>query len=187
MLPNACPKPAMPAKRRFDYVEWRERGARIYAERREVELMARCVDDPGYRLLEQSELAEVNPERLKRLREEQFSVANGYHRHVMEQPCAACGSYDADIRSDPAHVGKTRGAGAKSDRVLPLCRDCHLWEHAEPGEFEAAFFDRHGVTPDEMAMARHEEYHRLYANQSSPERTEYNPASLSAETVAGGG
>lgn len=153
-------------KPRFDVAEWRERGAANYAEKREVELAARCVENPGYRLLESGELAEVNPERLKRLREEQFAVASGYHKHTMEQPCAACGSYDPELRSDPAHVGKTRGAGAKANRVLSLCRLCHIWEEANRDEFNEAFFDRHGVTPEEMAAARHEAYHRDHANRT---------------------
>jgi hypothetical protein len=104
-------------------------------------------------------LPRVNSRRIKRLREDQFAVASGYHRFVMEQPCAACGSFDPDLRSDPAHVGRTRGAGAKADRVLSLCRPCHLWEESNSG-FDEAFTDRHGVTPEEMAAYRFEIYHR---------------------------
>lgn len=103
--------------------------------------------------------------REQKRREEQFSEANGYRRWVLEQPCAACGSYHPDYGSQPAHVGRTRGAGAKADRVLSLCSDCHTWEGEHRNEFNAAFRARHGVTPEEMALYRHELYHRNPALQ----------------------
>lgn len=101
--------------------------------------------------------------REKKRREEQFAEASGYYRWVLEQPCAACGTYDSEVGSQPAHVGKTRGAGAKADRVLSLCPPCHLDEHANRRAFNAAFRVRHGVTPEEMAMYRYELYHRELA------------------------
>jgi hypothetical protein len=155
-----APKPAPRQRRPFDHREWKRRGAERYAETRDAVLRERVADDPSYRVLEPGgPLPEINPERLKKLREEQFAVASGYHKWVMEQPCAACGSFDPDLRSDPAHVGRTRGAGAKADRVLSLCRPCHLWEESNSG-FDEAFKDRHGVTPAEMAAYRFEFYHR---------------------------
>lgn len=98
--------------------------------------------------------------REKKRREVQFSEADGYRRWVLEQPCAACGSYDSEAGSQPAHVGRTRGAGAKADRLLSLCWECHLWEGARRNEFNAFFAARHGATPEEMAFYRYELYHR---------------------------
>lgn len=98
--------------------------------------------------------------REKKRREVQFSEADGYRKWVLEQPCAACGSYHPDEGSQPAHVGKTRGAGARADRLLSLCFDCHTWEHARRNEFNAYFYARHGVTPEQMAMYRYELFHQ---------------------------
>jgi hypothetical protein len=156
-----APKPAPRQRRPFDHREWKRRGAERYAETRDAVLRERIAEDPSYRVLEPGgPLPEINPERLKKLREEQFAIASGYHKWVMEQPCAACGSFDPDLRSDPAHVGRTRGAGAKADRVLSLCRECHTFEGEHRDEFNAAFAERHGVTPEEMAAYRFEFYHR---------------------------
>jgi hypothetical protein len=93
-------------------------------------------------------------------RDAQFAESSGYRKWVLEQPCAACGTYDPEAGSQPAHVGKTRGAGAKADRVLSLCWECHLWEGARRNEFNAAFSARHGVTTEEMARYRFEMFHR---------------------------
>lgn len=102
----------------------------------------------------------INRKRMKRLREEQFGITSGYRKHVIEQPCAACGTYHPEYGSQPAHVGRTRGAGGKADAVLSLCQSCHSWEHEDSAGFGEAFRERHGVLPQEMAECRFEVYHR---------------------------
>ena len=72
-----------------------------------------------------------------------------------------CGSFDPEAGSQPAHVGRGRGAGAKAETVLPLCDPCHDWEHEDAPAFDQAFFDRHEVWPWEMAAFRYTSFHEI--------------------------
>lgn len=110
--------------------------------------------------MNRGKLKPVNRKRLATLREVQFGISSGYHAWVMEQPCAACGSFNPNGRTEPAHVGQTRGAGARADKVLSLCRQCHQMEHDHKAEFTVAFYLRHGVLPVEMAAYRYYEFHK---------------------------
>lgn len=61
-----------------------------------------------------------NPERLKRLRAQQFGD-DGKREWVLEMPCLATGRRPVD----PAHVLGTRGAGHGPEGMAPLHRVAH--------------------------------------------------------------
>ena len=74
------------------------------------------------RLRTRKRLAPVNPERLARLRAQQFG---GRHRdRIVSLPCCVCG---ARAPSDPAHT-RARGMGGVKGKwweIVPLCREDH--------------------------------------------------------------
>jgi hypothetical protein len=73
--------------------------------------------------MKRSPLKKRNPERLARLRAEQFGE---YAEYIRQLPCCSCG---AAPPSEPSHV-RTRGAGGKMQDQVPHCRRCHdLYEH----------------------------------------------------------
>lgn len=65
----------------------------------------------------------VNGRHRQARRERQFGPQSELARR---SPCAACGSPPP---SDPAHV-RSRGAGGDDSQVIPLCRRCHIRQHA---------------------------------------------------------
>lgn len=73
-------------------------------------------------LRDRKPLRPVNPERIARLREQQFG---GRHRdRIVSLPCCACGRLGP---SDPAHV-RPRGMGGVKGKwweIVPLCRRDH--------------------------------------------------------------
>ncbi len=72
--------------------------------------------------LRQTPLPAVNPERLERLREQQFGAKAEWIRGLA---CATCG---APAPSDPSHV-RSRGAGGTAEDLIPQCRGCHRRLH----------------------------------------------------------
>lgn len=88
-------------------------------------------------------MPKINRERAERRRSEAFGPQAEAAR---ARDCSACGRPGP---SDPAHV-RSRGAGG-SDRgnVIPLCRRCHIQQHAKGW---AWMRERYGL--DELAAAR---------------------------------
>lgn len=106
-------------------------------------------------------LPAVNAARRAKAREEQFSIADGYHRHTRESPCAYCGRWSADTARDPAHMIGV-DLGGKAADVIPLCHfgtdgpnPCpgHVWQETHKKEFDRLFEERHGMPPLDMARA----------------------------------
>lgn len=54
-----------------------------------------------------------------------------YITFVRNAPCIICGN----TPSDPAHFPRTRGAGARDEDVMPLCRDCHTLQGRDTFDF----------------------------------------------------
>ena len=58
-------------------------------------------------------------------------AASPYLTIVKASPCCACWKTPVDAH----HFPKTRGAGGSDQRVIPLCRECHIKFHSHPKEF----------------------------------------------------
>lgn len=54
-----------------------------------------------------------------------------YLQIVKASPCCACWKTPVDAH----HFPKTTGAGGGDQRVIPLCRECHIKFHSHPKEF----------------------------------------------------
>jgi len=62
--------------------------------------------------------------------EEVLVVTSTYTELCKAAPCAICGKRPVDFH----HFPRTRGAGADDDKVIPLCRSCHIEFHQHPKE-----------------------------------------------------
>ena len=87
-------------------------------------------------------MKKVNRERKAKRDAEAFAAQAELCRTL---DCSACGAWGP---SDPAHV-RSRGAGGKDrGNVIPLCRVCHMQQHAWGWP---VFAERTGIDPDEIA------------------------------------
>lgn len=96
----------------------------------------------------------VNPVRKAKMREEQFSIKDGYRAYIVAQPCIRC---QAPPPVDPMHVLGV-DLGGKAADMLPGCRKCHTWQEVNKKQFEREFEDRYGMHPLEMARAMRAAY-----------------------------
>lgn len=100
------------------------------------------------RLSRVTRLKPVNARRKAKRQLEQFGPAAEY---IRSRPCCIC---FAPGPSDPHHV-RSRGAGGKSDCLVPICRRCHHSLHCYGRKtFEA----RWGVSLTELAAVYAEEF-----------------------------
>jgi hypothetical protein len=93
----------------------------------------------------------VNRARAAKMREERFSIKDGYRDWICSQPCIRCGRWRPE-GGDPMHV-KGVDLGGKAEHLLPGCRECHTWQETHKRQFEAEMEQRHGMTALEMAKA----------------------------------
>lgn len=63
--------------------------------------------------------------------DEEVVVVSNYVDAVKAAPCCVCDARPVDFH----HFPKTKGAGADSQRGIPLCRGCHIQMHSHPKEF----------------------------------------------------
>jgi len=61
-----------------------------------------------------------------------------YITFVKNSPCIICGGAE----SDPAHFPRTRGAGARDEDVMPLCRRCHSEQERDTFDFLWLYKDK---------------------------------------------
>ena len=109
-------------------------------------------------------LPQRNPKRLARLRAKQFGV-DGKREWVVGMGCFISGSSGTrDNPVDPAHIGKTRGAGADSTRILGLLRFPYHddYDNLPRAKFEAKHGVRHAELENRARWAE-EEWQRKQA------------------------
>lgn len=102
-------------------------------------------------------LPKENKKRKAKLREEQYSIADGYRDFIVKQPfCANCGRHTPN-GCDPAHL-RDKSIGGGPEYLLHLCRWCHQFEEVKEKEFALQFHLRTGMSPVEYAMAMREAF-----------------------------
>lgn len=78
------------------------------------------------------------------MREQQFGISSGKREWIMVQRCCVTGHDGTpEWPIDPAHVGKTRAAGAGPEMMAPLWRPVHSDFDSLP---EAVFEAKYGVS-----------------------------------------
>lgn len=127
------------------------------SRRRIADLRARAES-----LSRRSRIPPVNKVRRAKMREEQFSIKDGYHEHVRKLPCAYCGYWEPEGLRDPAHMLGV-DLGGKAEHILPLChfgrpngpQACpgHVWQETHKLTFDELFEAKTGIKPLEMALA----------------------------------
>ena len=130
----------------------REKQAKAIARKKEkprTPLVTKSVLKSKTQLQANAPIKPVNRERRAKLREEQFSIADGYHAHIISLPCIRCAKAGP---SDPAHM-RDRSVGGKADTILPLCRMCHTWQEVNGKAFEQEFHVKHHCSPLAFAAA----------------------------------
>lgn len=124
--------------------EWRERSVERYQDK--LRERARAGELKG--LERGSELADKNPERIKKLRAKQFGT-DGKREWIVSMPCCVSGESAGFWPIDPAHTGSpdpdergqsTRAAGADSTYMAPLLRPVHTHYDDLPDEKFTAIY-----------------------------------------------
>ena len=85
-------------------------------------------------LINEVRRAQNKPEMIPKPKEEEnvypFSQRD-YREFVSTHPCVVCGRHNAECH----HFPKTKGAGAREQDVMPLCRECHMEYHHDAYDF----------------------------------------------------
>ena len=105
-------------------------------------------------------LKPANLERRARVKPEQYGPSGYRDDMLVYYPCLACGASP----HDQAHV-RSRGASGSWYETVPLCRPCHVRQHASGW---SALELRHGVTQEELYAAAWG-IARAWIRQSLPE------------------